>query len=126
MRISSEKPITIKSAGDGEVIFDGAGNHRLFEIMASKYHIFDGLTIRDTDVAIFAGQKAELIHAMKAASLEGFQLASFVTVGASVACAVAVAFFLPWSPHSGDAVLLAWRNNDEPDSKTARELPSTD
>lgn len=55
-----DKPITIKSAGDGEVIFDGAGNHRLFDVMASKYHIFDGLTIRNTDVAIFAGQKEVL------------------------------------------------------------------
>jgi hypothetical protein len=52
-----DKPITIKSAGDGEVIFDGAGNHRLFDVMASSYHIFDGLTIRNTDVAILAGQK---------------------------------------------------------------------
>ncbi len=55
-----EKPITIRSAGDGEVIFDGAGNHRLFDVMASKYHIFEGLTIRDTDVAIFAGQQEVL------------------------------------------------------------------
>lgn len=52
LKATAEKPITIKSAGDGEVIFDGAGNHRLFDVMASKYHIFDGLTIRDTDVAI--------------------------------------------------------------------------
>lgn len=52
-----EKPITIKAADDGEVIFDGAGNHRVFDVMASKYHIFDGLTIRNTDVGIFAGQK---------------------------------------------------------------------
>jgi hypothetical protein len=55
-----EKPITIKSAGDGEVIFDGAGNHRLFDVMASQHHIFDGLTFRHTDVAIFAGQKEVL------------------------------------------------------------------
>jgi len=55
-----EKPITIKSAGDGEVVFDGAGNHRFFDVMASQYHIFDGLTIRNTDVAIFAGQKEVL------------------------------------------------------------------
>lgn len=55
-----EKPITIKSAGDGEVIFDGDGNHRLFDVMASRYHIFDGLTFRNTDVAIFAGQKEVL------------------------------------------------------------------
>lgn len=52
-----EKPITIQAAGDGEVVIDGAGNHRLFDVMASAYHIFDGLTIRNTDVGIFAGQK---------------------------------------------------------------------
>jgi hypothetical protein len=55
-----EKPITIKSAGDGEPVFDGAGNHRLFDVMASEHHIFDGLTFRNTDVAIFAGQKEVL------------------------------------------------------------------
>jgi hypothetical protein len=60
LRGTREKPITIKAAGDGEVIFDGAGNHRLFDVMASRYHIFDGLTIRNTDVAIFAGQKEVL------------------------------------------------------------------
>jgi hypothetical protein len=54
---TSDKPITIKSAGDGEVIFDGDGNHRLFDVMASQHHIFDGLTIRNTEVGIFAGQK---------------------------------------------------------------------
>jgi hypothetical protein len=52
-----DKPITIKSAGDGEVILDGAGNHRLLDVMASRYHLFEGLTFRNTDVAIFAGQK---------------------------------------------------------------------
>lgn len=57
---TADKPITIKSAGDGEVIFDGDGNHRLFDVMASRYHIFDGFTIRNTDVAIFAGQKEVL------------------------------------------------------------------
>lgn len=55
-----EKPITIRAAGDGEVVFDGDGNHRFFDVMASQYHIFDGLTIRNTDVAIFAGQKEVL------------------------------------------------------------------
>lgn len=54
---TAEKPITIKGAGDGEAIFDGAGNHRLFEVMASEHHIFEGLTFRNTDVAIFAGEK---------------------------------------------------------------------
>lgn len=54
---TAEKPITIKAAGDGEVVFDGAGNHRLFDVMASHHHIFEGITFRNTDVAIFAGQK---------------------------------------------------------------------
>ena len=57
---TKEKPITIKGAGDGEVIFDGDGNARLFDVMASSYHIFEGLTFRNTDVAIFAGQKEVL------------------------------------------------------------------
>ena len=54
---TAEKPITIKAAGDGEAIFDGAGNHRLFEVMATAHHIFEGLTFRNTDVALFAGEK---------------------------------------------------------------------
>ncbi|MEQ8809007.1 MAG: hypothetical protein RIE59_08075 [Imperialibacter sp.] len=52
-----EKPITIKSAGDGEVIFDGDGAYRLFDVMAADYHYFEGLTIRNTDVAFYAGLK---------------------------------------------------------------------
>ncbi|HUG81692.1 MAG TPA: hypothetical protein VML01_08510 [Bryobacterales bacterium] len=54
---TAEKPITIKAAGDGQVVFDGAGNHRLFDVSASAHHIFDGLTFRNTDVAVFAGFK---------------------------------------------------------------------
>lgn len=57
---TEEKPITLKSAGDGEVVLDGDNNHRLFDVMASRYHIFDGLTFRNTDIAIFAGQKEVL------------------------------------------------------------------
>jgi hypothetical protein len=51
------KPITIKNAGDGEAIFDGGGNHKLFDVMATHHHIFEGLTFRNTEVAIFAGEK---------------------------------------------------------------------
>jgi hypothetical protein len=54
---TAEKPITIKAAGDGDVVIDGAGNSHLFNVSASAHHIFDGLTFRDTDVAIFAGMK---------------------------------------------------------------------
>ena len=54
---TAEKPITIKAAGDGEAIFDGAGNHKLLDVMATAHHIFDGLTFRNTEVALFAGEK---------------------------------------------------------------------
>jgi hypothetical protein len=54
---TAEKPITIKGAGDGEAIFDGAGNHKLFDVMATHHHIFEGLTFRNTEVALFAGDK---------------------------------------------------------------------
>ena len=57
IKATPEKPITIRAAGDGEVVFDGAGNHRLFDVSASAHHIFDGITFRNTDIAIFAGFK---------------------------------------------------------------------
>lgn len=52
-----ERPIVIRGAGDGEVIFDGAGAYRLFDVTGSAHHIFDGLTIRNTDIAFAAGLK---------------------------------------------------------------------
>ena len=52
-----EKPITIKGAGDGEVIFDGNGNWNLFNLLAADYHYFEGLTIRNTEIGFLAGHK---------------------------------------------------------------------
>ncbi len=52
-----ERPIVIRAAGDGEVIFDGDGAFRLFDVMGTSHHIFDGLTIRNTEVAFWAGVK---------------------------------------------------------------------
>ena len=54
---TADKPITIKAAGDGEPIFDGDANHILFDVMGTAHHIFEGLTFRNTDVAILAGKK---------------------------------------------------------------------
>jgi hypothetical protein len=50
-----EKPIVIKAAGDGEAIFDGNGNFNLFNVKAGNYNYFEGLTIRNTEIAIWAG-----------------------------------------------------------------------
>jgi hypothetical protein len=52
-----ERPIVIRAAGDGEAIFDGDGAFRLFDVMAADYHIFEGLTIRNAEVAFWAGVK---------------------------------------------------------------------
>jgi hypothetical protein len=50
-----EKPIVIKAAGDGEVIFDGLGNFTLFNLQGANYNYFDGITFRNTEIAIQAG-----------------------------------------------------------------------
>jgi hypothetical protein len=52
-----DKPIVIKGAGDGEVVFDGDGNHTLFNLMGGSYNYFEGITIRNTNVAFLLGQK---------------------------------------------------------------------
>lgn len=52
---TAEMPIAIKAAGDGEVIFDGAGNFTLFDVKAADYTYFEGITFRNTEVAISAG-----------------------------------------------------------------------
>jgi hypothetical protein len=54
---TADKPIVIKAAGDGEAIFDGDGNFNLFNVMAANYNYFEGLTIRNTDLAFLAGLK---------------------------------------------------------------------
>jgi len=52
---TAEKPIVIKGAGDGEVIFDGGGNFNLFNVKAANYTYFEGLTFKNTEIAIWAG-----------------------------------------------------------------------
>jgi hypothetical protein len=52
-----DKPIVIKSAGDGEVIFDGDGNDTLFNMLAANYNYIDGITIRNTNVGFLLGIK---------------------------------------------------------------------
>jgi hypothetical protein len=54
---TAEKPIVIKGAGDGEVIFDGGGNAVLFDLMAADYNYIEGITVRNTDVAFLLGRK---------------------------------------------------------------------
>lgn len=51
------KPIVIKAAGDGEVVFDGDGNDTLFNLLAANYNYFDGITVKNTNVAFLLGIK---------------------------------------------------------------------
>jgi hypothetical protein len=52
-----DQPIVIKAAGDGEVIFDGDGCQNLFNLLAANYNYFEGITIRNTNVAFLLGLK---------------------------------------------------------------------
>lgn len=52
---TADKPIVIKAAGDGEVIIDGRGAFNLINVKAADYNYFEGITFRNTDIAIWAG-----------------------------------------------------------------------
>jgi hypothetical protein len=54
---TADRPIVIKGAGDGEAIFDGAGNANLFNLLAANYNYFEGITVRNTTVAFLLGWK---------------------------------------------------------------------
>jgi len=54
---TAEKPIAIVGAGDGEVVFDGNGTFNLFDVKLADYHYFEGITFRNTELAIWAGQQ---------------------------------------------------------------------
>ncbi len=51
------KPIRLKAADDGDVVFDGNGSYLLFETIGSHDLWIDGITFRNTECAIIAGQK---------------------------------------------------------------------
>lgn len=50
-----DQPIVIRAAGDGEVILDGDGVYRLFDVIYADNIHFEGLTIRNCEVGIMAG-----------------------------------------------------------------------
>lgn len=54
---TAEKPIAIKAAGDGEVVFDGSGAAVLFDLQAADYTYVEGITVRNADVAFMLGHK---------------------------------------------------------------------
>jgi hypothetical protein len=54
---TAERPIVIKAADDGEAIFDGDGAYNLFNVMAADHNYFEGLTVRNTELAFQAGLK---------------------------------------------------------------------
>ena len=85
---TAQQPIAIVGAGDGEAIFDGAGNTVLFNVMAADHTYFEGVTFRNTGTAIEAGQK----HIAGAKGLT-VKHSRFVDVG--------VAVHSDWSGSSG-------------------------
>jgi hypothetical protein len=75
-----EKPVVIKGAGDGEVVFDGGGNFNLFNVKAANYNYFEGITFRNTEIAIWAGtqfQSGSLGLTVKHCRFENINLGIF-------------------------------------------------
>jgi hypothetical protein len=56
-----EKPILIKAAGDGPVVIDAAGAYRAFDVEGSHHLWLEGLTIRNADIGVGAGDVAPTI-----------------------------------------------------------------
>ena len=54
---TQDKPIVIKGAGDGEVIFDGNGAQTFFNLEAANYNYFEGMTFRNANLVFLLGQK---------------------------------------------------------------------
>jgi hypothetical protein len=54
-KATAEKPITIKAAGDGEVILAGNDCYQLIDAEASEHHIIEGLTLVNAFIGIRAG-----------------------------------------------------------------------
>lgn len=83
-----EQPIAIVAAGDGDVVFDGNGNYALFDVRAADYTYFEGITFRNTEVAILAG--TQFLAGAKGLTVKR---SAFENVGAGV--------FTNWSGSSG-------------------------
>src|SRR5260370_446467 len=54
-RGTADRPIAIKGAGDGEVIFDGNGYSKLFNVKAGNSICRECVSIRNPDIALWAG-----------------------------------------------------------------------
>ena len=83
---TADKPIVIKSAGDGEVVFDGGGNFNLFNVKAANYNYFEGITFRNTEIAIWAGtefQSGSVGLTVKRSRFENINLGIFTNYAGS-------------------------------------------
>jgi hypothetical protein len=54
---TADKPIVIKAAGDGEVIFDGDDTQTFFNLMGADYNYFEGITFRNANLVFLIGYK---------------------------------------------------------------------
>lgn len=85
----------------------------------ARQSVLTVLEIRKHDVpSLFSGSKDQLILTMKAAALDGFQIASYATVGLVLVCAIIVAALLPWRRPEGGSILLGWMESPSSDDPT--------
>src|SRR4030095_3818862 len=92
-----ERPIVIKAAGDGEVVLDGRNNFNLFNVKAADYNYFEGITFRNTSIAIWAGTQfiaGSKGLTVKRCRFEQVGMGVFTNYSVSSNCAVGDSVFL--------------------------------
>jgi hypothetical protein len=118
-----EAPIVIKAAGDGEVVFDCNGAFNCFNVKAADYNYFEGLTIRNTEIAIWAGSQFEEGAAqgltVKKCRFENIGFGIYTNNSLSNNFYISDNYFVG----RNDPLLMGWSGNPWPAVAAARGLP---
>jgi len=84
--IDGQRFFRARLAGDGEVVFDGGGNFNLFNVKAANYNYFEGVTFKNTEIAIWAGtqfQSGSVGLTVKHSRFENINLGIFTNFAGS-------------------------------------------
>ncbi len=73
------QPIFIVAAGDGEPVFDGGGAAVLFNVRSADYLHFEGLTVRNCDMAFFGGFQGERGGGCKGLTVKDCRIEGVIT-----------------------------------------------
>jgi hypothetical protein len=117
-----DAPIAIKAAGDGEVVFDCNGAFNCFDVKNADYNYFEGLTIRNTEIAFWAGWQGETGSkglTVKKTRFENIGFGIYTNNSRSSNFYLADNYFIG----RNDPLLIGWSGNPWPQVAAARNMP---